>query len=191
MGSESDQLVRDVLDGVLVEPEFLAQPPIADPLLRAQQACDEGYSLRECYDGVPPPEPPASETAAPKECYVAPLLKRNYPTEGVIARRRRDESGRPRASRPHCGPEARGPTSNSQRPRPGRSFHALRVGEAGGTSKKVEGIRAKGRLRSITLHSERVGRLPGGNPPCAPCAESMVILWLDKDDLWTYYHDQR
>ena len=34
MGSESDQLVRDVLDGVLVEPEFLAQPPIADPLLR-------------------------------------------------------------------------------------------------------------------------------------------------------------
>jgi hypothetical protein len=74
-----DQFVTDVLDGLLVEPEFLAQPPIADPLLQAQQACDEGYGLRECYDGVPPPEPPTSETAAPKECYVAPLLRRNYP----------------------------------------------------------------------------------------------------------------
>jgi hypothetical protein len=35
-----DQFVTDVLDGLLVEPEFLAQPPIADPLLQAQQACD-------------------------------------------------------------------------------------------------------------------------------------------------------
>jgi len=35
-----DQFVTDVLDGLLVKPEFLAQPPIADPLLQAQQACD-------------------------------------------------------------------------------------------------------------------------------------------------------
>ena len=37
-----DQLVADILERLVVEPEFLAQPPIADPLLQAQQACDEG-----------------------------------------------------------------------------------------------------------------------------------------------------
>jgi hypothetical protein len=50
----ADQFVTDVLDGLLVEPEFLAQPPIADPPLQAQQARDEGQGLRECRSGVHP-----------------------------------------------------------------------------------------------------------------------------------------
>jgi hypothetical protein len=37
--------MSDVLKGFVVEPEFLAQAPIADPLLQAQYACDEGYGL--------------------------------------------------------------------------------------------------------------------------------------------------
>ena len=45
-----DQLVADVIEGFVVEPEFLLQPPIADPLLQVQQADDEGQRLRErCY----------------------------------------------------------------------------------------------------------------------------------------------
>jgi hypothetical protein len=35
-----DQLVADVLERLIIEPEFLAQAPIADPLLQAQQAGD-------------------------------------------------------------------------------------------------------------------------------------------------------
>ncbi len=56
-----DQLVTDILERLVVEPEFLAQPPIADPLLQAQQACDEGQGLRECCDGAP-----FSETRIPR-----------------------------------------------------------------------------------------------------------------------------
>jgi hypothetical protein len=41
--------VANVLKGLVIETEFLLQPPIADPLLQAQQACDEGYALREVY----------------------------------------------------------------------------------------------------------------------------------------------
>ena len=51
-----DQLVADIIERLVVEPEFLAQPPIADPLLQAQQACDEGQGLRETCDGLPPAE---------------------------------------------------------------------------------------------------------------------------------------
>ena len=40
--AHDDQLVTDILERFVVEPEFLAQPPIADPLPKAQQACDEG-----------------------------------------------------------------------------------------------------------------------------------------------------
>jgi hypothetical protein len=48
-----DQLVANVLEGLVVEPKFLAQTPIADPLLQAEQACDEGEGLREC-SGIHP-----------------------------------------------------------------------------------------------------------------------------------------
>jgi hypothetical protein len=59
--------VADILERFVVEPEFLAQPPIADPLPQAQQACDEGQGLRECCYGLPPllNRMPASETADP------------------------------------------------------------------------------------------------------------------------------
>ena len=33
---------------VVFEIEFVEQTPIADPLLQAQEACDEGEGLREC-----------------------------------------------------------------------------------------------------------------------------------------------
>ena len=49
-----DQLVTDVLDRLLVEPEFLLQAPITDPLLQIQQADDEGQGLRECCGGAHP-----------------------------------------------------------------------------------------------------------------------------------------
>jgi hypothetical protein len=56
-----DQLVADVLERLVVEPELLAQPPIADPLLQVQQTDDEGQGLRErCY-GLPPAEPHAGK----------------------------------------------------------------------------------------------------------------------------------
>jgi hypothetical protein len=56
-----DQLVADVIEGLVVEPEFLAQAPIADPFLQIQQADDEGQGLRErCY-GLPPAEPHAGK----------------------------------------------------------------------------------------------------------------------------------
>jgi hypothetical protein len=42
-----DQLVADVIEHLVVEPEFLLQAPIADPLLQVQQADDEGQGLRE------------------------------------------------------------------------------------------------------------------------------------------------
>jgi hypothetical protein len=42
-----------VLEGLVVEPKFLAQPPITDPLLQAQQARDEAQGLRECCYGAP------------------------------------------------------------------------------------------------------------------------------------------
>jgi hypothetical protein len=41
------------VDDLVVEIEFLAQTPIADPLLQAQHACDEGEGLREC-SGIHP-----------------------------------------------------------------------------------------------------------------------------------------
>jgi hypothetical protein len=44
-----DQLVTHIIEGLVAEPEFLAQPPIADPLLQIQQAADEGQGLREGY----------------------------------------------------------------------------------------------------------------------------------------------
>jgi Transposase len=44
---------RTILESFVVEPEFLLQPPIADPLPQAQQPCDEGQGLRECSYGVP------------------------------------------------------------------------------------------------------------------------------------------
>jgi len=48
-----DQLVTQILERLVVEPEFLAQAPIADPFLQAQQAGDEGQGLRE-DQGAPP-----------------------------------------------------------------------------------------------------------------------------------------
>jgi hypothetical protein len=56
-----DQFVADVVEGLVVEPEFLAQPPIADPLLQIQQADDKGQGLRECCYGLPPAEPHAGK----------------------------------------------------------------------------------------------------------------------------------
>ena len=56
-----DQFVADVLDRLVIEPEFLAEPPIADPLLQIQQADDEGQGLRECCYGLPPAEPHAGK----------------------------------------------------------------------------------------------------------------------------------
>ena len=64
-----DQLVADVIDRLVVEPEFLLQPPIADPLLQVQEADDEGQGLRECCYGAP-----LDETADPRDCFVAALL---------------------------------------------------------------------------------------------------------------------
>jgi len=51
--AHDDQLVADILERFFVKPEFLAQPPIADPLPQAQQPCDAGQGLRECCDGAP------------------------------------------------------------------------------------------------------------------------------------------
>jgi hypothetical protein len=44
-----DQLVTQIIERLVIDPEFLAQPPIADPLLQIQQAGDERQSLREGY----------------------------------------------------------------------------------------------------------------------------------------------
>jgi hypothetical protein len=48
-----DQLVPDVIERLVVEPELLAQPPIADPFLQVQQTDDEGQGLRESCYGAP------------------------------------------------------------------------------------------------------------------------------------------
>jgi hypothetical protein len=42
-----------VVEDLVVEIEFLALTPVADPLLQAEQACDEGEGLREC-SGIHP-----------------------------------------------------------------------------------------------------------------------------------------
>ena len=56
-----DQLVTHILERLVVEPEFLAQPAIADALFKVQQADDESQGLRECcYDA------PFSETRFPR-----------------------------------------------------------------------------------------------------------------------------
>jgi hypothetical protein len=45
--------ITSVVEDLVVEIEFLAQTPIPDPLLQAEQACDEGEGLREC-SGIHP-----------------------------------------------------------------------------------------------------------------------------------------
>jgi hypothetical protein len=41
--------LADVIEGLVLETEFLARAPVADPLLQAQQTCDE---VRVCENVV-------------------------------------------------------------------------------------------------------------------------------------------
>jgi len=41
--------LADVIEGLVFETEFLARAPVADPLLQAQQTCDE---VRVCENVV-------------------------------------------------------------------------------------------------------------------------------------------
>ena len=43
------ELLADVIEGLVLETEFLARAPVADPLLQAQQTCDE---VRVCENVV-------------------------------------------------------------------------------------------------------------------------------------------
>ena len=38
---QARELLADVIEGLVFETEFLARAPVADPLLQAQQTCDE------------------------------------------------------------------------------------------------------------------------------------------------------
>ena len=38
---QARELLADVIEGLVFETEFLARAPVADPLLPAQQTCDE------------------------------------------------------------------------------------------------------------------------------------------------------
>jgi hypothetical protein len=59
--AHDDQLVADILERFVVEPEFLLQPAIADALFQVQQADDESQGLRERSYGAP-----FSETRIPR-----------------------------------------------------------------------------------------------------------------------------
>ena len=39
--AKRESLLADVIEGLVFETEFLARAPVADPLLQAQQTCDE------------------------------------------------------------------------------------------------------------------------------------------------------
>jgi hypothetical protein len=58
-----------------------------------------------------------------------------------------------------------------------------------GKSAEDRGEQCARLLLPALLSSESA--FPSMMPPCAPCAEVMRILWLDKVDQWTQDNDQQ